>query len=96
MLTYNTRRMRFSKDRSEAKITNFDLTLIPIDENVVTFKVSMNDRGIVTVQIHEALQYLSAPMFYCSNVDPLMSQPKPNFQNQLDKLLTQINKNVVN
>ena len=76
-LTNTMRRMRFPENRSKAKITNLDLALVPVDENVVTLEVSMNNRRIMAVEIEKPLQNLPTPIFDSSNICPLMFQPIP-------------------
>ena len=69
--------MRFPEDSSKAKVANLDLALVPVDEDVVAFEVSVDHRRIVAMEIEKALQNLPAPMLYSSNIHPLMFQPIP-------------------
>jgi len=43
--------MRFTQDCSKAKITNLDFPLVPIDKNVVTLEVPMDNRRVMAVEI---------------------------------------------
>ena len=61
--------MRFTKDCSEAKITNLDFPLVSINKNVVTLEVPVDNRGVMAMEIKKAFQNLSTPMFHSSNVD---------------------------
>lgn len=69
--------MRFSQNSSKPKISNFNFPLVSIDKNVITLKISMDYRGIMTMKIEKSIQDLSAPPLYCSNVDSFVLQPIP-------------------
>lgn len=64
--------MRFTKNSSKAKITNLDLPLIPINKNVITLKISMDNWRMSAMKVMKAFQDLPTPMLYCSNVNSLM------------------------
>jgi len=42
------------KNGSQSKITNFHLTMVAINKNVITLKISMNDRRVMAVEIEKA------------------------------------------
>ena len=50
-LTNTASSMRFTQDCSKAKITNLDFPLVPIDKNVVTLEVPMDNRRVMAVEI---------------------------------------------
>lgn len=68
--------MRLAENGREAEISYLNFPLIAIDEDVVTFKVSMDNWRVMAMQIDKAIQYLSTPMLNCSNVHSLMFLPK--------------------
>jgi hypothetical protein len=52
--------------------------LVPIDKNVVTLEVSVDNRGVKAVEIEKPSQNLSTPMLHGSNVYSPVPQPIPN------------------
>ena len=66
--TYTVDSMRFAKDGGQAQIPNLDLPLVPIDENVVAFEISVDDGRVMAVEIEEAHQDLPAPMLHYSDM----------------------------
>lgn len=71
-LTNTTISMRFTEDSSEAKITNLDFTLVPIDENIVTLEISVDHRGVMAMEIEKPFQNLPTPVLHCSDVNSLV------------------------
>lgn len=69
--------VRFSQNSSEAKISNFHFSLVSINKDVITLKISMDYRGIMAMKIEKPIQDLSAPALYCSNIDSFVFQPIP-------------------
>ena len=43
--------MRLPEDSSQAKVTNLDFPLIPIDKDVITLEISVDYRWVMAVQI---------------------------------------------
>lgn len=83
-LAYNTMsRLEISKHGGKAKVTNLDLCQMTIDEDVVTFEVSVDDRRIVLMQVDKAIKNLACPVLDCSNVHSLVSFPIPAFDDHL-------------
>lgn len=48
----------------ETKITDAKIALLAVDENVVTFEVSMDHRRLTRVKVREAFKDIAAPTFY--------------------------------
>lgn len=69
--------MRFAENGGETKVTNLDLTLVAINEDVVTFEVSMDDWWVMTMKVKQTLQDLPTPMLHCPNVHPSVFLPIP-------------------
>jgi hypothetical protein len=69
--------IRFAENCSEAKITNFDFSLVTIDENIITLEISMNHRRIMAMEIEETFQNLSTPMLNSSDVNSFMFKSVP-------------------
>lgn len=59
---------RGAEDSSQTQIANLDLSKMTIDKDVVTFEVSMYNRGVKGMQINKSLQYLCSPAFDGSHV----------------------------
>jgi hypothetical protein len=69
--------VRFAKDGSQAQVANLDLTLVAIDEDIVTFEIPMDNRRMMTVEIQKTHQDLPASMLHCSDMNPLVHLPIP-------------------
>ena len=46
--------MGLEKDCCQTKVSYLNFSLVSIDENIVTFQITMNNRWIVTMQIQKA------------------------------------------
>jgi hypothetical protein len=66
-----------TKDGCKAQITNFDLSNMAIDEDIVAFEVSVYDRRIMAVHISKTTQDLAGPALDCSNIYSLIFLPVP-------------------
>ncbi len=51
--------MCLSQNGCKSKVSNLDLPLIAIHKNVVTLKVPVYDRWIMTMQVKKPTQYLA-------------------------------------
>jgi len=69
--------IRFTENFSKAEITNFDLSLVTIDENVITLEISMDHRRVMAVEIDKTFQNLPAPMLNSSDVNSFMFKSVP-------------------
>jgi hypothetical protein len=47
---------------SQTKVSNFSLTIVPIDKDVFTLQVSMDDRVVSGVKVIQPVQNLFAPI----------------------------------
>jgi hypothetical protein len=56
--------MGLAKNGSQAKVTDLDLPLVAVHEDVVTLEVPVNDGRIVAVQVQQAAEDLSAPVLH--------------------------------
>lgn len=77
--TNTTGSIRFSENRSKAKITDFDFPLVAIDENVITLEISVDHRRIMAVQIQKPFQNLPTPMLNSSDVNPSVPKSVPAY-----------------
>ena len=77
--------MRFPKNRSEAKIANFDFPLVTIDKDIVTLEISVDDWRVMTMEIEKPSQDLPAPMLHCPNVHSLVLLPVPSKDQKQEK-----------
>jgi len=68
---------RFAENCSKAEITNFDFSLVTIDENIITLEISMDHRRVMAVEIDKTFQNLPAPILNCSDVNSFMFKSIP-------------------
>lgn len=70
--------MRLAEDGSQAEVTNLDLALVAVNEDVVTLEVPVDDGWIMAVQVQQAAKDLPAPVLHRPYVHPPVSLPVPN------------------
>lgn len=66
-----------AENGGEAKISNLNFSLIPIDEDIVAFEISVDHRRIMAMEVDEPHENLPAPMLYCPKIYLPVSQPIP-------------------
>lgn len=54
----------------KTKIANFNLSKMPIDKDIITLKVSMDNRRVVLMEINKPFQDLPSPRLDCSDIYP--------------------------
>ena len=70
--------MRFTKNGSESKVTNLNFSLVSIDEDVITFEISMDDWRRTAMEIEKPFRTcLITPLLHRFYIHSSMSQPIP-------------------
>nr|GMD28325.1 hypothetical protein Iba_chr08eCG6290 [Ipomoea batatas] len=73
------------KNCCKAKVPNLDLSKMAIHKNIVTLEVSVDDRGVVAMQINKACEYLARPNLYGSDVYSSILLPFSHTNNPASK-----------
>lgn len=63
-------RMAVPQHSCKTKITNFDLSKMAINKDIITLEVSMDNRRVVSVEINKPFQDLPSPGLDCSDIYP--------------------------
>ena len=54
----------------KTKIADFDLSKMPINKDIITLEVSMDNRRVMLVEINKPFQDLPSPGLDCSDIYP--------------------------